>query len=109
MKPFRRRLRKQMTPAEVALWLMIKNRQLDGHRFLRQFSIGYYVVDFYCHKHKLAIELDGEGHFTEEGETYDAIRTEFLNSVGVRVLRFENFEVLQYPMRTLDEIRKYLK
>ena len=109
MKPFRRKLRKQMTAAEVVLWLMIKNRQLDGERFLRQFSIGHYVVDFYCHKHKLSIELDGEGHFTEEGQTYDKKRTEFLKSAGVRVLRFENFEVFQYPLRTLDEIRKYLK
>ncbi|MDD5185511.1 MAG: DUF559 domain-containing protein [Paludibacter sp.] len=109
MKPFRRKLRKHMTPAEVALWLMIKDRQLDGERFLRQFSIGHYIVDFYCHKHKLSIELDGAGHFTEEGKAYDAKRTEFLNSVGIHVLRFENFEVFQYPMRTLDEIRKYLK
>ena len=109
MKPFRRKLRKQMTAAEVALWLMIKNRQLDGERFLRQFSIGHYVVDFYCYKHKLAIELDGEGHFTEEGEQYDARRTEYLNLIGVHVLRFKNFEVFQYSMRTLDEIRKYLK
>ena len=109
MKPFRRKLRKQMTAAEVALWMMIKNRQLDGERFLRQFSIGHYVVDFYCHNHKLAVELDGQGHFTEEGKTYDKNRTDFLNSVGVTVLRFENFEVFQYPQRTLDEIRKYLK
>jgi len=107
MKPRRRKLRKQMTAAEVALWMMIKNRQLDSERFLRQFSIGYYIVDFYCHKHRLAIELDGEAHFTEEGEAYDKERTEFLNSVGVRVLRFENFEVFNYPTRTLDEIRKY--
>src|ERR1035437_4857217 len=109
MKPCRRKLRKQMTAAEVALWLMIKNKQLDGERFLRQFSIGHYVVDFYCSKFKLAIELDGEGHFTEDGEARDTRRTEFLNSVGVRVLRFENFEIFQYPERTLNEIRKYLK
>jgi len=109
MKPFRRKLRKQMTAAEVALWHMLKNKQLDGERFLRQYSIGHYVVDFYCPKYKLAVELDGEGHFTEAGKTYDAKRTEYLNSVGVHVLRFENFEVFQYPMRTLDEIRKYLK
>ena len=109
MKPFRRKLRKQMTAAEVALWLMIKNKQLDGERFLRQFSIGHYVVDFYCHKHKLAIELDGEVHSSEDRQTYDKKRTDYLNSVGVTVLRFENFEVLQYPTRTLDEIRKYLK
>jgi len=109
MKPFRRKLRKNMTPAEVALWLMIKNKQLDGERFLRQYSIGHFVVDFYCPKYKLAVELDGEVHFTDEAEAYDKERTEFLNSVGVRVLRFENFEVFQYPMRTLDEIRKYLR
>jgi very-short-patch-repair endonuclease len=109
MKPFRRKLRKQMTASEVALWLMIKNKQLDGERFLRQYSIGHFVVDFYCPKHKLAVELDGEAHFTDESEAYDAKRTAYLNSVGVRVLRFENFEVFQFPTRTLDEIRKYLK
>ena len=109
MKPFRRKLRKNMTTAEVALWLMIKNKQLDGERFLRQYSIGHFVVDFYCPKHKLAVELDGEVHFTEEAAAYDAKRTAYLNSVGVQVVRFENFEVFQYPMRTLDEIRKYLK
>jgi very-short-patch-repair endonuclease len=109
MKPFRRKLRKNMTAAEVALWLMIKNKQLDGERFLRQYSIGHFVVDFYCPKHKLAVELDGEVHFTDEAAAYDAKRTAYLNSLGVQVVRFENFEVFQYPMRTLDEIRKYLK
>src|ERR1035437_4301018 len=97
MKPFRRKLRKNMTAAEVALWLMIKNKQLDGERFLRQYSIGHFVVDFYCPKHKLAVELDGEVHFTEEAAAYDAKRTAYLNSVGVQVVRFENFEVFQYP------------
>ena len=109
MKPFRRKLRKNMTAAEVALWLMIKNKQLDGERFLRQYSIGHFVIDFYCPKYKLAVELDGEVHFTEEAAAYDAKRTAYLNSVGVQVVRFENFEVFQYPTRTLDEIRKYLK
>ena len=109
MKPFRRKLRKQMTAAEVALWVMIKNKQLNGERFLRQYSVGRYVLDFYCPKHKLAVELDGAGHFTEEGQSYDAERTKYLNSVGVKVIRFENFEVFEYPMRTLDEIMKYLK
>ncbi len=108
MKPFRRKLRKQMTAAEVALWVMIKNKQLIGERFLRQYSVSHYVLDFYCPKSKLAIELDGAGHFTEEGQNYDSDRTEYLNSVGVTVLRFENFEVFEFPMRTLEEIKKYL-
>ena len=75
--------------------------KLDKHQ--------HYVVDFYCHKHKLAIELDGEVHSSEDRQTYDKKRTDYLNSVGVTVLRFENFEVFQYPTRTLDEIRKHLK
>ncbi len=109
MKPIRRKLRKQMTAAEVALWVMIKNKQLVGERFLRQFSIGHYVVDFYCHKYKLSVELDGAGHFTEEGRKYNQKRTEYLNSVGVTVIRFENLEVFNYPMQVLEEIKKYLK
>ena len=95
-----------MTAAEVALWMMIKNKQLNGERFLRQFSIGHYIVDFYCHKHKLAIELDGAGHFTEEGKEYDARRTEFLNSEGITVIRFENTLIFNYPMQVLEEIKK---
>lgn len=109
MKPFRRKLRKKMTPAEVALWVMLKNRQLVGERFLRQFSIGHYIVDFYCHKYKLAIELDGAGHFTDEGRAYDARRTAFLNSVGITVIRFENLEVFNYPGQVLEEIKKHLQ
>ena len=76
--------------------------------FLRQFSIGHFVVDFYCHNCKLAIELDGAGHFTPEGQEYDARRTEYLNSVGVWVIRFENLEVFNYPMQVLEEIKKNL-
>ena len=109
MQPFRRKLRKRMTAAEVALWTMIKSRQLNGERFLRQFSIGHYIVDFYCHKYKLAIELDGAGHFTEQGQEYDARRSAYLNSVGVRVIRFENLEVFNYPMRVLEEIKRNMK
>jgi len=107
MEPYRRKLRKNMTAAEVALWLMIKNKQLNNERFLRQYSVGRYIVDFYCPKHKLAVELDGEVHLYQE--EYDAKRTEYLNTLGITVLRFENFEVFDYPMRTLDEIKKYME
>ena len=109
MLPFRRKLRNHMTAAEVALWMMISNRQLVGERFRRQFSVGHYVLDFYCPKYKLAIELDGAGHFTDKGREYDARRTEYLNSVGIRVIRFENLEVFNYPGQVLEEIRKNLK
>ena len=109
MLPLRRKLRKHMTAAEVALWVMIKDRQLVGERFRRQFSVGHYILDFYCPKYKLAIELDGAGHFTDEGQEYDAKRTEYLNSVGIHVIRFENLEVFNYPGQVLEEIKKHLQ
>ena len=107
LKTHRQNLRKKMTKAEVALWLMIKGKQL-GERFLRQYSIDNYIVDFYCPKYKLAIELDGEDHFTEDGMAKDIKRDNHLKWRGVNVLRFENFEIFDFPQRTLDEIKRYL-
>ncbi len=108
LKKYRRELRQKMTPAEVALWQMLRNRQLDGIRFVRQYSIDNYILDFYCPQFHLAIELDGNVHFDEFYIERDKIRTQFLENRGIRILRFENFEVFQYPERTLNEIRRYL-
>jgi very-short-patch-repair endonuclease len=108
LKSFRRKLRTQMTRAEVVLWMMIRDKQLEGVRFLRQYSIGNYILDFYAPKYKIAIELDGKGHMYEDQQKYDALRTEKLKEFGVTVLRFENFEVFDFPERTLQEIAKYL-
>ncbi|MCU0358288.1 MAG: endonuclease domain-containing protein, partial [Cyclobacteriaceae bacterium] len=60
----RRELRNNSTSAEAALWLMLKNRQLEGRRVRRQFSVGNYILDFYCPQEKQAIELDGEYHYS---------------------------------------------
>jgi len=108
LKKYRRELRQKMTPAEVALWQMLRNRQLDGIRFVRQYSIDNYILDFYCPQFHLAIELDGNVHFDECYIERDKIRTQFLENRGIRILRFENYEVFQYPERTLNEIRRYL-
>ena len=88
----RRRLRKNMTPAEVALWTMIRKRQVGNYRFQRQFGIGPYVADFYCDEAKLVIELDGEAHNDQAQMEHDRIRTEYMEALGIEVLRFENFE-----------------
>ena len=93
LKAFRRNLRKNLTPAEVALWQHLKAGKLNGTSWRRQFSVGDYILDFYCPVAKLCVELDGEGHFTMQGDTYDYDRTEFLTSLGIRVLRFENKDV----------------
>lgn len=73
-KEKRRHLRRNMTKAEVLLWLQLKNRKMLGQRFLRQYGIHAYVVDFYCPKLKLAIEVDGESHFVERAQEYDRAR-----------------------------------
>ena len=89
-KEDRRTLRNSLTPAEATLWKALKNGQIAGRKFRRQHSIGTYVLDFYCPEERLAVELDGAGHFTASGNLHDATRTDYLETLGIRVLRFEN-------------------
>jgi len=89
-KDERRTLRNNLTPAEAKLWSTLKSGQLQGRKFRRQHSIGEFILDFYCPQEKLAVELDGAGHFTASGNLHDAARTDYLNSVGIRIIRFEN-------------------
>ena len=70
----RKELRSNGTKYEATLWLILKNRQIDGVRFRRQFSVGEYILDFYCPELKLGIELDGQGHYTIEGSLRDGSR-----------------------------------
>jgi len=105
-KCYRRKLRNNLTPAEATLWLALKNKQLAGRRFKRQVSIGHYIVDFYCPREKLIIELDGEGHFTEAGYKHDLRRSKYLNSLGLKVIRFENETIFNCHKGVLEEIQE---
>ena len=89
-KDQRRALRSNLTTAEAVLWNRLKGSQLNIRKFRRQHSVGEYILDFYCPQEKLAVELDGASHFTTAGNLHDAARAEYLNSVGIRVVRFEN-------------------
>ena len=109
LKQYRRDLRKNLTPAEATLWLALKNKQIDGRRFRRQFSIGNYIVDFYCPAEKLIIELDGAQHFTNSGSNADSERDEYFVSLGLTVIRFENKEVYKNMEGVIDEIKKAFK
>ncbi len=104
----RKKLRNNSTLAEIALWNLIKNSKL-GRKFRRQHSIGNYIIDFYCPEEKLALELDGAYHDAEYPRLYDQARTEFLNSLNIRVLRFENKEVFKNPERLVMEIQKHFR
>lgn len=104
----RRRLRKEATRVEQLLWLKIRKRQLNGYKFRRQFSAGPYIVDFYCPKIKLAIEVDGGSHFTKDAAEYDAQRQKAIETTGIRFLRFTNLEVYQNINDVLETILRYL-
>ncbi|MDA8434292.1 MAG: endonuclease domain-containing protein, partial [Nitrospiraceae bacterium] len=104
----RRRLRNSLTPAEARLWALLKNSRLAGRKFRRQHSVGQYVLDFYCPSEKLCIEVDGAAHYTDGGWEYDSARTEYLGAFNIRVLRFENKDILENAEGIVEEIRKNL-
>ena len=102
-----RELRKDMTPAEKELWKNLRNRQLDGAQFRKQHAVGTYVLDFFCAKSKLVIEVDGDSH--AEQVEYDAERTRWLNEEKhYRVIRFTNREVFRNIEGVLEVIRAAL-
>ena len=86
-------LRKNMTKEENKLWKLFLCRYKP--RFHRQYVVGNYIADFYCHKAKLVVELDGSQHCTPEEIEYDQKRTEYLQSQGLMVLRISNLDVMQ--------------
>ena len=89
-----RELRKDPTPAERKLWFEFL-RELP-QKFTRQKPLGGYIADFYCSSSRLVIEVDGDSHFSDAGERYDASRTARLELEGLRVLRFTNLDVMQH-------------
>jgi len=104
LEPYRKSLRSNLTSAEATLWNHLKQNQL-GIKFRRQHSIGPFIVDFYCAKLRVAVELDGASHFTEQGMRYDEQRTLYLNRLNVKVIRFENVRVFDDLLKVLEEIR----
>ncbi|MBE6957536.1 MAG: endonuclease domain-containing protein [Ruminococcaceae bacterium] len=86
-------LRKNMTKEESHLWYQFLCRY--PLRFRRQYVIGNYIVDFYCHQAKLVVELDGSQHYSPEEMEYDQKRTDYLQTQGLHVLRFSNLDVMR--------------
>ncbi|WP_255556459.1 DUF559 domain-containing protein [Methylococcus sp. Mc7] len=99
-----RALRKHATDAETLLWRLLRNQQLAGAKFRRQHSLPPYILDFYCHALKLAVELDGGQHNSAEGQQRDARRSAYLEERGIRVLRFWNNDVLRETEAVLEAI-----
>ena len=108
-KSKRRVLRNEMTPAEKRLWLKLRASQFLGMRWRRQYSVGPYILDFYCPVAKLAVELDGDSHFGEGAEEYDAQRQGFVEGKGIRMVRFLNQDVYQRMPMVLETIAEAAK
>ena len=94
LKKYRRSLRTNMTKSERVLWSRLRRNQMQ-YKFRRQYSIGNYIVDFYCDKLNLAIEVDGLTHYNEKVFEKDCIRQKFLESLGIRMLRINSEDVFK--------------
>jgi very-short-patch-repair endonuclease len=108
LKPYAGSLRQNMTESELLLWSKIKGKQLANYTFYRQRIIGDYIVDFYCPKVKLIIELDGGQHFSEEGIKADKKRDSYFKNQGITVLRYTNVDVLENIEGVIENILAYL-
>jgi len=104
LKQLSRQLRNNMTDAERQLWAKIRTKQLKGYQFYRQKPIGDYIVDLFCPKAKIVIEIDGSHHLVGETIYYDRIRDDYLTSLGLRVLRFTNTEVMRNIEGVIEKI-----
>ncbi|MEI7512197.1 MAG: endonuclease domain-containing protein [Candidatus Uhrbacteria bacterium] len=93
-KERRRELRKGMTDAERVLWERLRQRRFLGLRFLRQYGVGHFILDFYCPQVRVAIELDGDSH-TDEGAVRDQERDAILESDNIQVIRFWNQDIFE--------------
>ena len=92
-KDRRKSLRKTQTDCESIIWSKLRNKQCQGYKFFRQFSVGPYILDFYCPEKRLAIEIDGSQH-AEKQKEYDEERTAYISGHNIKELRFWNSEVL---------------
>jgi len=104
-----RRLRRDQTEAEKKLWSVLRNRELAGGKFRRQFSIGSYILDFYSPENKLCIEADSGQHYEDNGRERDEVRTKELAKLGIELLRFNDYEILTNIDGVCEVIQKILR
>ncbi|KAE9534159.1 hypothetical protein A1D25_07075 [Ursidibacter arcticus] len=109
LKPLSQKLRTEQTDAERKLWQQINRDQLLGFRFNRQKPLLNYIVDFYCSKAKLIIELDGSQHYNPDYQEKDRLRDAELNSLGFTVMRFSNNEIYLEIEAVIEQIYLFLE
>ena len=97
-----------MTEAEKLLWSKIRRRQLKGFQFYRQKIIGDYIVDFYCPMADLVIEVDGGQHYIAKGQHNDQMRDDYIEKLGLKVVRFSNIDVLNNIDGVIQKVQEFL-
>jgi very-short-patch-repair endonuclease len=109
LKQAARELRKNMTDAERLLWSKLRKKQLKGLMFTSQKTLGRYIVDFYCYKVNLVIEVDGSQHYSTDGIEYDKVRDECLKNQELKTLGFTNLDVLENIDGVIEVIERNLE
>lgn len=104
-----RKLRRNQTEAEKKLWTLLRNRQLAGAKFRRQFPISGYILDFYAPQYKLNIEADGGQHYEDKGKQRDEIRTRELHKLGIETVRFSDRDILSNIEGVYEAIKKTIE
>ena len=106
-QPKRKQLRNNPTYAEKILWLSLRKRQVESVRFLRQYTVNKFVIDFYAPEIKLAIEVDGCSHTGKE--KYDMERQKYIENFNIKVIRFKNEQVIGNPDEVVEEIKAVIR
>jgi len=101
------KLREQMTEPEIRLWEYLKSKP-QGFKFRRQHPIGIYILDFYCHKLRISIEIDGDYHLTKKQKEKDANRTAYLTELGIKEHRYTNEEILNSFDKSVTDIENIM-
>ena len=109
LAPIRKELRNGATEAEIALWKHLKGSQLADRKFRRQHSVGLFVLDFYCPSERLAVEIDGEIHDSPDVRIHDEERQRAIETLDIRIIRFQNIEILQNISQVLSTIQEHFK
>jgi very-short-patch-repair endonuclease len=106
---FTKKLRRKMTPEEVILWQLLRNRHSREVKFRRQVNIGPYIVDFLCKEHRIVIEVDGSIHDEEDQKKYDLVRDTFLRELDYKILRIRNEDIHKDIQNVLKNIHNFIQ
>ena len=106
-KIFRKSLRNNMPAPEQRIWYYIRSKRL-GYKFRRQYSFGCYIVDFYCPDFRLAIEIDGDSHGTEDGIIRDNTRNIYLKNLNILIKRYTNNDVMKNIEGVMEDLENFI-